>query len=314
MNNDAILDLVEDASSLEDQSQRPLPMQVKGRIIHVDGDFLAYASSGSGDMSVADCLYNVKHRLDKFRLYAGAEKIRVHLTADWSHKGYRYKIATVKPYQAGREGQSKPKNWRGVRDYLEGLPYSSIWGDREADDAIALAMTARPGDVMVMKDKDGRMIHGKHLKWDTLELIDVPAGVYSLVDKDGLQYGYKWFWLQMLQGDTVDGIPGLEFRMYYGQHRRGVSLLKKGLVGPATAEDILAPARDNKAAYFLVSREYEKTYGDGWEDRFVEQAALLWLRRTPVPHPYDFYTQLADARFSEGVAAATSRLTKRLGL
>jgi DNA polymerase-1 len=140
-----------------------------------------------------------------------------------------------------------------------------VWATREADDGMALmAYHAEGNDVTATKDKDMRMLPGWHLDWDTLEMVHVPVGTYDLVH-NGKQYGTKWFWLQMLQGDTADNIPGLP--KYMGKP-----------VGPKTAENMLALAETRYDAQAWVEAAYKEHYGDGWADALVEQALLLWLR------------------------------------
>jgi DNA polymerase-1 len=94
---------------------------------------------------------------------------------------------------------------------------------------------------------------------------EVPPGAYDVMGVDGLQYGSKWFFLQLLQGDTADNIPGLP--KLFGQQ-----------CGEARAVKYLAPATDAEQAQDRVMAAYAEHYGAPWSDYLVEQAALLWLR------------------------------------
>src|SRR5690606_29458764 len=109
-------------------------------------------------------------------------------------------------------------------------------------------------------DKDMRMFCGTHVAWKDFTITEVPLDAYDIVGRDGKQYGHKFFWYQMLVGDTADNIPGLPG------------------VGPATAEAALAGTVCNVDAAAVVRGAYSGRLGDGWHDYFVEQAVLLWMR------------------------------------
>ncbi len=75
----------------------------------------------------------------------------------------------------------------------------------------------QPDNVVIYtQDKDMRMLPGRHLDWVSHRLhtvsyscaMDGPVEVLDSVFSEK-QYGPKWFWLQMLHGDTADNIPGL---------------------------------------------------------------------------------------------------------
>lgn len=253
-----------------------LPPVNKNLTLHVDGDYLAYFCSGNDECEPGQARRNVLNKLEAGRAIVGASKIVVHLTMSGSHKGYRYLVATVKPYQDQRSGSRRPKNWEFLRNFLEtyqGDVFSvKLWKDREADDGIAFVshnvvrLYKQPVAAIYTADKDMRMLPGLHVDWNTYQVCEVPFGAYDVKRApDGLQFGYKWFWLQMLQGDNADNIPGLP--LYLGKR-----------VGPVTAEKALAQADSHIEAFNVVSRMYASTYGEEWQDRFVEQAALLWLR------------------------------------
>jgi DNA polymerase-1 len=96
-------------------------------------------------------------------------------------------------------------------------------------------------------------------------LTEVPVGAYDVIGVDGLQYGAKWFYLQMLQGDGADHIPGLP--KLFGQQ-----------CGEARAEKYLAGTTCVEDAYDRVQAAYQDHYGEVWADALIEQAGLLWLR------------------------------------
>lgn len=242
---------------------------VPGRRIHIDGDMLAYQCGGNDDTDVATSRRILKSKIDLFKEASGAEGVLLHLTASGSTKGHRAVIAYTKPYQGQRKGH-RPKNWQYLRDYMiEGLagPVKQ-WFDREADDGFGFISENCPLDVIATRDKDMRMLPGWHLNWDTYELVKVGADQFAL-EAGGKLYGHKWFWTQMLWGDAADNIPGLP---KHPDFPRGV--------GEVAAGKILAFAHDDESAAHAVAQAYKAYWGDEWADRYVEQASLLWIRRT----------------------------------
>lgn len=242
---------------------------VPGRRCHIDGDMLAYQCGGNDDTDVATSRRILKSKIDLFRDASGAEGVLLHLTASGSTKGDRAAIAYTKPYQGQRKGH-RPKNWQYLRDYMaEGLagPVKQ-WFDREADDGFGFISMNCPLDVIATRDKDMRMLPGWHLNWDTYELVKVEPGQFAL-EAGGKLYGHKWFWTQMLWGDAADNIPGLP---KHPDFPRGV--------GEVAASKLLAFAHDDDSAAHAVAQAYKAHYGNEWADRYVEQASLLWIRRT----------------------------------
>lgn len=251
--------------------------------IHVDGDYLAYYFAGNDDTSFGSCRRNTMDCLENVARIAGAGGRKVlHLTSPVSTKGGRFLIATDKPYQGQRDSGRKPKNWQAMRDWLEGkdLPYDwrvVIWADREADDGVACAaryaLECGRTPAIFTRDKDFRMIPGLHIDWDTLGIIHVPRDAFAVIGfEPDVVYGAKWFWLQMLQGDTADNIPGCPKVL----NAKGDKLVN---CGPKTAETLLAGCKTPSDCFTVVRACYTECYGPvAWAKHFVEQAALLWMR------------------------------------
>jgi len=244
-----------------------LPAAIPGRVVHIDGDYLAYYASGNDRCEPGRARRNTMERIETIRSMSGAESVVLHLSAAACTKANRYLIATVKPYQGQRTGR-KPKNWAYLRDVMEHyegpLFRPKVWVTREADDGMAYC--AATADVAICtRDKDMRMLPGVHVDWLNYCLVHVPRGAYDVVGPDGLQFGLKWFYLQLLQGDSADNIPGLP--QLFGKD-----------CGPKTAEKYLADTATAEDAYDRVQTAYADHYGEAWADALVEQAGLLWLR------------------------------------
>lgn len=272
------------------------PKTVPGSVMDLDGDYLAYycgtkESPGLARMEALD-------RIERMRLMSGAESVLMHLSAAGCTKGHRFVIATVKKYQGQRKG-AKPVNWRYLREVFETFEGSAftpkIWLNREADDGIAYC-SKRPNRVIATRDKDMQMLPGLHISWTTHELIRVNPGDWEVLDSEGTVYGLKWFYLQLLQGDGADNIPGIP-RLF------GAKCADK------TAAKYLAGTTGPEDAYELIKAAYKGFYREGWSDALAEQAALLWLRT-------DAKAEIAN--FLEGfppcdeLSAAADRLVARV--
>lgn len=244
----------------------------------VDGDVLAYKMAGPDSCPAPAARENMIQRVKLIERIAGAP-VSVLLTMPGSEKGKRYFIATAKPYQGKRVSSRRPANWQFLRNILESdrPPFKVVRTySAEADDLFSQASHLHDGNVLIhTNDKDMRMVRGIHLTWENLELVDTRDGLDCQVW--GLQYGLRWFWLQMLQGDTVDNIPGVP----------KVANHKGTMVncGDTTAEEILAATRpeDYHAAVLQRYRDY---YAAGGELALLEQAMLLWMRKDP-RNPFD---------------------------
>jgi hypothetical protein len=276
---------------------------VPGRVALVDGDYLAYFASGGDNMPMNASRQVVLNRLNAVKEISGAERVELHLTHRGSTKGDRFLIAETQPYQGQRNKSRRPKNWEGVREFMENLdfsitPYSFVkrvsWTDREADDGFALAARTSLDPVREVvlhySDKDMRMLPGTHLTWE-YETVRVPKNTWEVLDSEGRVYGDKWFWMQMIQGDAADhilGIPG---------------------DGKVAAQERLADVFGNARAGREVFAAYVDHYGDQRiaADKFVENAALLFLRQANTP--YDFWRMSIPSMW---VLDATYRMVQRV--
>lgn len=278
--------LADKARALGDAALLPMSDSVE---LHIDGDYAAYYFSGNDETPFGDAKANMVRTFQAVRRIAGAGgRAVIHLTAPGSHKGHRFAIATVKPYQGHREGKTHPKNWDSLRGWLEGKlsPFPiKVWADREADDGVAAsaryAFESGKRPAIYSRDKDFQMIPGRHVSWTTLGVTEVEPTTWAVQDEDGRLYGQKWFWMQMLQGDSADHIPGLP-----GQPKVGGDGFKT--CGDACAREWLAKADTPEAAYSRVRDLYRNYYGESWPAAFTEQAALLWMRTDNAASVGDF--------------------------
>lgn len=252
-----------------------------GRVAYIDGDGLAYTQSGPAGTSRGQARINVISKVAGVARATNTKDVRVFLTESGSHKGHRYAIATVKPYQGQRSSGRRPENWEYLRGLLESRSFNfPIIGTRtaEADDLFAEYAHKADGNIVICtQDKDMRMIPAIHLTWDDYHLLDNRDGADVVFMEK--QYGLRWFWLQMLMGDGADHIPGLP------KFFNGKSLV---LCGEVTAGKILG--HDPSEYLIKTMQAYSGFYGPDAQLHMLEQGALLWMRRNPsdpldVAHP-----------------------------
>jgi hypothetical protein len=283
--NDALLKAIAAAAEASPMANGSVPV-TPDRTLLVDGDGLAYYCAGNDDTEPGDARANLIRKVQSAARLVGAEKTRLLVTASGSHKGHRYAVARVKPYQGQRAGKVRPKNWEYLRNLLEGgtLPFlTHLATGCEADDLFGYYCYSDPkNSVLYTQDKDMRMLPGMHLDWVSHRTHKVDWTMtlcreYTVAHNhqpvssvfNDKQYGPRWFWLQMLQGDTADNIPGLPKYVVDGNAKP---------VGEVTADKLLSGAAP---ACAIVAALYESYYGERWLVEMLEQAVLLWMRRDP---------------------------------
>lgn len=308
------------------------PDKVPGLVVHIDGDYLAYYASGNDECEPGMARLNAITLIEDFIARTGASSAVVHNTASGCHKGERYLVATVKPYQGQRKADRKPKNYQYMRDLLLGyegdLFKSKTWATREADDGIGACSHFAVGNpkqagyaAIATADKDMRMLPGLHIDWLKKTLTTVRPGEYAVMGDNGKLYGLKWFCMQMLMGDTADNCPGLEFAFFSTVPSKPERMQK---VGEKTAEKLLAGTATPDDGIAAVIDHYRRGYKgqcsigstDFADDRFCEQAALMWMRTDGAGSLTDFAHHTGCSKinqsFDQALWDAVERLEKRV--
>lgn len=275
------------AIEAEGASAPMLQKRTSGRILLVDGDALAYTCAGSDDCSPGQARANLVTKVQQAMRASGSERAKILLTARNSHKGHRYAIARAKPYQGQRSSGRRPKNWQYLRDLLEqgGLPFFiESTGSLEADDLFHhySAQLGAENVVHLAADKDIRIIPGWHLHWDTAHMHFHPQDAFR-TEHGGKTFGPAYFWQQLLHGDTADNIPGLPwfFDGFYasGSNKGKIKTARCG--EKSNAVKGLAFQQTNERSLQYCLNLYEDVYQDRAKVELLEQACLLWMRRTP---------------------------------
>ncbi len=295
------------------------PPQVAGRRVQIDADFLAYQVTAEsaelvGEKSFSDMQHNCTVAIDHLTALAGAEFYTLFLTPSDSNKGRRFGSATLKEYQANRKGKEKPRYLNAMRNWMEASLGAIMCRDCEADDGMAMAQykAIREGNenlsIIASRDKDLRMVPGLQLNWER-EVIegtpaDKPFGYIYMDDTKSTKtlkgYGWKFFWAQMLMGDTADNITGLPLvhPMIMNKVKptaaseKNPDKRKPGKCGPALAFTLLNDCDNNADAARLVAALYKACpeWPVHWktgepvehQEAFLSAAQLLWMRRDSV--------------------------------
>lgn len=194
---------------------------------------------------IENCLHILKSYVDD--IVEGTE-YEIYLSGD---SNFRYSKAFTKPYKGNRS--SKPTHYNDIRDYLVDKYGANITTGIEADDALGLRSTSLGSGFgcIVSTDKDLRQIAGWHFDpvKDELSWTSNREGDFN-------------FYTQLLAGDAVDNVPGLDG------------------IGKERATKILQGSASSKELYERARSTYQDRIGDGWERYMKEQADLLWIQRT----------------------------------
>lgn len=208
------------------------PPAVKGRVVHIDADFMAYqVSAESKDeldpnhpkprKSLEDMQHNARSAVEHIMRLGGGTDYHVHTTPTGSNKGGRADQVLLKEYQANRKSSAdKPEFLDTIRAFIVSDIGRGGKGtahlDQEADDGMAQAAwnAADPNLVVIASaDKDLYMVPGWHLIKDKLVRAENNFGSIWIDDstsaKKCVGLGTKFFWAQCIMGDTADNISGL---------------------------------------------------------------------------------------------------------
>lgn len=161
----------------------------------------------------------------------------------------------------------KPHHYEALREYMVKHWKAQVIVGCEADDAMAMhqyknyVVTKQRNSVICSIDKDLNIVPGWHYNWKRKERFLVnKLGTLTLEDNKLFGTGLKFFYVQLLTGDSADNIPGLD------------------KVGPKTAYKLLNPCKNEEEMLSLVIEQYRKNNKS--LAYFNEQCDLLWMRQT----------------------------------
>lgn len=174
---------------------------------------------------------------------------------------FRDKVATVRPYKEDRRDKPKPKYFYDARDHLVRRWNAQIVEGCEADDICCMIAHSSMDDghpfVVAHIDKDLNSIPGWHYHFEKKTWYWVST-----------EEAIKWFYIQVLAGDTTDCVPGL-----------------KG-VAEKTARKMLGKAKTEETMWKKVLEAYRndpiyKKDERGPEAVALEMARLVHMQRWP---------------------------------
>jgi len=210
----------------------------------VDADILVYRFGFASDGDPAEfALARISEFLDNLQAMEGIDEVWGYLTGS---NNFRNEIAKTAPYKGNRV-MAKPYHYQLLREYMERAWGFEVIDGMEADDAIGIeAYRNEPDETIIVSiDKDLNMIRGHHYNF-------VKEEKYFVTEKEAIRN----FYLQILTGDKVDNIIGLDG------------------IGPVKSKKLLKDCNTELEMYEAVLKAY-----DGDEARVLENARLLWILR-----------------------------------
>ncbi len=205
---------------------------------------------------VENALHNVKLMVRQTleKLACSESDLIMYLSGDTN---FRDGVATIKPYKGNRDKAHKPVHGPAIREYIKAHYETNVSEDEEADDVLGYsqyAMYLRDpySTVLCTVDKDIDMIPGMHYNF-------IKEESYYISDEQA----DKYFYIQLLTGDSTDNIPGLPG------------------VGPKTASKMLDGLTTVLDYYNVAKAAYAKHYPEDGMGALIENARLLWIRRQP---------------------------------
>jgi len=206
------------------------------------------------------CLNNIIHStLDRM----GTDKYKIYLSPENKAENFRYEVD--QEYKANRKDSVKPIFIKELTEHLRNHWNAERTIGQEADDALGISQGQ--DTIIASIDKDLLMIPGKHynLKRQTVYESSDPGELF-LMEYEGKKprlegFGFKWFCAQMLLGDPIDNIKGID------------------RYGPKTVHKLLKKSKDNKESWEIVKKIYKEKKRD-----YLTNAKLLWILRERDTH------------------------------
>jgi len=226
---------------------KPPHADERGKLL-IDGDIVAYRAACSpksmNDMRLGQVQVDKAMSWILYQCLPDVEvdDYTVYLTGDTN---FRNEVGVTHKYKGNRP-DARPSLLTHLKAYLIDNYVAVKEVHQEADDGMAIAATKLgPKSIIASIDKDMLQVPCLHYNFNTND--------WSRVSE---WEGLKFFYSQVLTGDTVDNIIGLRS------------------VGPVKAAKILADCTTEYDMYLEVVNAYNGDF-----DRVLENARLLWLRR-----------------------------------
>lgn len=229
----------------------------------------------------------VDTRIAELQEAANCDTYRIFLTASTN-----FRDDLVSDYKDNRDSSAKPVTLAAVKYYLMKHYNSTAFMKLEADDLLGINMHDK--GIIWSTDKDLRQIPGRHLDDATKKVITVTElGMIKDLGSKIIFDGAMGFYYQLLIGDTADNIIGCGIRkdfVYKSGAKKGKPYIKRVGSSPKLAFQIISraalsaldtgdDAKIIEAVKKATKAEYEKVFGDKWEETINTQANLLFMVR-----------------------------------
>lgn len=266
-------------NTLPDISSNTIPKSTSGKVLLYDGDAACYKIT-SKVAKIETALKHFETDIYTMMYLSNCSSAKVFLTPRGCLKRNRDSLNTVLPYQGNRDGKAKPpllevlraqavNHFKSYKD-IEVIPCYDV----EADDGLITAAYTLDNTCMISFDKDLRMNPFESYDADDCKSLILPKGdTFGYIERkqwltpSGKQSsklvgkGLKFFYAQLLMGDTADHVKGLV-------NYRGKS------IGEAGTFKLLDPITDvHECANFVIDAYREIN------QNVVAEGEAMWLIR-----------------------------------
>lgn len=181
---------------------------------------------------------------------------------------FRYADAKTREYKGQRKAE-KPYHYHNIRAYMLSEFEVVVSDGLEADDMLAVYLTRDPNNILCSVDKDLLQVPGKHYSWSLGKRASIPVREVDYLgtmcigdDKKVKATGMKHFFSQVLMGDSVDNIRGIED------------------FGPKAAYKVLNDCQTEEELFTVTAQQYMDHYKDDWEKLLREHVDLTYIIRS----------------------------------
>jgi 5'-3' exonuclease len=221
----------------------------------IDGDVLLYSIGyTTEDEDVGIAYIRMNEKIADIIIATSANDYQIFLS-DSAENNFRYSL--FPEYKANRT-QPKPIHYEALKEYLILKHNAKIAYGMEADDAMGIGQMTDPEKTIICTiDKDLNIIPGKHYSWEITRkgVVVRPESVYEVVKLEGLKFFYK----QMLIGDSTDNIKGITG------------------IGKKKADALIDPCETEKDMFDTVSKKFLEEFKEDWQKQMELTGRLLWI-------------------------------------
>jgi 5'-3' exonuclease len=194
----------------------------------VDADSIAFAAALQEDLEAKEKVKYAEVFVEKLLAHTGCNRVELYFTV--GRDSFRYKVDPT--YKANRKGQVSPHDLHYIKEELNKIYLGELCTEYEADDIVVLRGKQKLTLVAAMdKDVLGQLV-GTHFNYHFK---------HWCYEKTTRKEAKVFLWQQMIQGDSIDGVYGIE----------GMGKIK--------AQKYLADKVDYKKAVWDLYKKFGKT-------------------------------------------------------